>query len=153
MRNSFVNTTQSPRNLKTGVSAPWTARFGGRAFTIHLGTNLITVSRDRAAAAVSAIMIDGKSLLSFRLENGQVLVNLSILDENNYLVLWIDDNELVYTNGTWDIEFVGRNIIVRSGPRKILVEIEFNPPDAVKPCRGRIMWNGAQVLVGRKFLN
>src|SRR5271169_5171702 len=59
----------------------------------------------------------------------------------------ICENELVFSSRVWDVEFVGRRIIIREQMRKVLVDIEFNLPEGLRIRRGRLLWNGIELLV------
>ena len=95
-----------------------------------------------------ALMIDGISLAHFRLSQGHLLLNLLIFDETNRLIFRVVDNELVYSVETWDLELVGRELVIRQATRKLLASIRFDPEDGrVIVSRGRFLLNGVEVLI------
>jgi hypothetical protein len=53
----------------------------------------------------------------------------------------------VYRADIWDVEFKGRNLIVREASRKIFFDIRFEPPDTLSIDRARLLCNGVEILV------
>src|SRR5262249_29957534 len=84
--------------------------------------------------------------------SGGLFLSANIFDENNLPLLRIHENSLMYRPVTWDIEFEGRRLTVREAARKILFEIEFNPPRGVVIDRARLLCNGVEILVRRSDL-
>jgi hypothetical protein len=76
-----------------------------------------------------------------------LLLNLLIFDEFNAPVLHIKNNHLFYSVSPWDIQLVGTKLSIREAHRKILIEIEFQPPNKVIINRGRFLRNGVEILV------
>jgi trigger factor len=93
------------------------------------------------------ISVDGTPLIGFVLADGHLLLNLVIFDEFNAPVLHIKNSQLLYSVSPWDIQLVGTNLTIREAHRKILIEIEFQPPDKVVINRGRFLRNGVEILV------
>jgi trigger factor len=83
----------------------------------------------------------------FILLDQQLLLTVQVFDEYNKLVLKIWDNELVYHPDPWDIEFVGRRLILREAARRILLDMTFEVPNKVSITRGRLLCNGVEILV------
>lgn len=75
------------------------------------------------------------------------ILNLVIFDEFNAPVLHIKNNQLYYSTEPWDIQLVGTRLAVREAHRKILIEIDFQPPNKVVINRGRFLRNGVEILV------
>ena len=97
---------------------------------------------------ICALMVDGVSLAHFRLSEGRLLLSLLLFDETNRLIFRVVDNELVYSVDTWDIELVGRDLVIRQAARQILADIRFDPQEGrVAVPRGRFLLNGVEVLV------
>jgi hypothetical protein len=94
----------------------------------------VSVEVERVERGVEAIVIDGVSIVGFRFDEGQCLLQMKLFDKDDQEVLTVVDNELTYfvdTPDTWDFEFVSGKLTVRSGPREILVVIQFKPPNAL----------------------
>src|SRR5262249_49341335 len=47
----------------------------------------------------------------------------------------------------WDISLVGRKLTIRESPRKILLDLLFDPPSRVEVRRARLRRSGAELLV------
>ena len=62
-------------------------------------------------------------------------------------MLHIKNNQLFYSVSPWDIQLAGKRLSVREAHRKILIEIEFQPPNKVVINRGRFLRNGVEILV------
>ena len=84
--------------------------------------------------------------IAFVLEDGHFLLNLCIFDEHNFPVLVICDNRLIYTTQPWDIQLIGRNLVIREARRRILVDIDFDVPSRIVINRGRFLLNGVELL-------
>ena len=66
------------------------------------------------------VSVDNISLIRFTLGDKHLLLTMNIFDESNKPILQIDENQLVYSTSPWDIEFVGRNLIIREAQVKYL---------------------------------
>jgi trigger factor len=93
------------------------------------------------------IVVDEQPLLRFRIEDEQVLFSLALFDEENNPCVIIDDNELLFRATLYDVEFVGRRLIVRSHYRTILLDVTFEVPDRIVVNRARLNFNGVQFRV------
>ena len=93
------------------------------------------------------ISVDGTPLVGLVMADGHFLLNLVIFDEFNAPVLHIKNNQLYYSTEPWDIQLVGTRLAVREAHRKILIEIDFQPPNKVVINRGRFLRNGVDILV------
>jgi hypothetical protein len=138
---------ESPLNLRSDVTAPYTLQFAGNDYRFDVGTITFSGNLDRDGSFVQPIRVDGTPILGVRLEDSHYLLNLYIADETGRIVMTIVDNELVFSSWVWDVEFVGRRIIVREGLRKVLIDIEFNPPEGLRIRRGRLLWNRIELLI------
>lgn len=138
---------ESPHNLKDGVSKPYDLHFSGKEACIEIGGNSFTCSDQGYGTAMVPISVDGAPLIGLILADGHLLLNLVIFDECNNPVLHIKNNQLYYSLEPWDIQLVGKRLTVREAHRKILIEIEFQPPGKVTINRGRFLRNGVEILV------
>jgi len=137
----------NPYNLRKGVSKPYDFHFSGTTAEIEIGGNSFTCEDHGNGIAIAPIFIDGQPLVSLVLQDGHLLLNIVVFDEFNIPILHINNNQLLYSVEPWDIQLVGTKLTIREGHRKILIEIEFLPPDKVKINRGRFLRNGVEVLV------
>ena len=53
------------------------------------------------------------------------------MDSNGALLIHIVDNELVFKTDLWDVEFSGKCLTIRKGPRDIIFECQFNTPSNI----------------------
>ena len=109
-------------------------------------------SRTAYETSMTPVIVDDTPLLGFNLTQGHLLLNLNLFDENNNLVLCIANNQLSYAVSPWDIQLVGRKLIVRDAPRQILVDMEFEPPNRVAIRRGRFLYNGVEILIYPEYV-
>jgi hypothetical protein len=139
------NANKRPINIVNRQSTPYLLHFTG-------GDNIKAIVGDttfqtnwKTEHLFSAILVDMVTLVGFYLENDEMLVELHLFDEENYPVLDIHNNELVYNVTNWDVEFVGKTLTVRQATRDIILEIEFCVPDTIIVHRGRLYRNGVRI--------
>lgn len=92
-------------------------------------------------------MIDGVPLLGFLLTDEHLLLNVNLFDEANEMILRVTDNALEHSVEPWDVEFVGRNLIIRAGVRNIFIDITFDAPNRIVVNRGRLLCNGVELFL------
>ena len=136
-----------PYNLREGVSKPYNLYFSGKTAEVEIGGNSFTCEDHGYGTAMAPISVDGTALIGLIMADGHLLLNLVIFDEFNAPVLHIKNNHLYYSTDPWDIQLVGTKLTVREAHRKILIEINFHPPDKVVINRGRFLRNGVEILV------
>jgi trigger factor len=137
----------NPYNLREDVAKPYTLHFSGKQAEVTIGGNTFTCEDGGYGTTMIPLSIDGVPLIGLILGDGHLLLNLVIFDECNVPVLHIKNNQLLQTTIPWDIQLVGTTLTIREAHRKILVEIEFQPPNKVHIRRGRFLRNGLQVLI------
>jgi len=137
----------NPYNLRGGASKPYDLHYDGSECEAIIGGNRFTTVDSGYGTVMVPISVDGVPLLGFILGDGHLLLNLNLFDEFNNLVLRIRNNELVYHPEPWDIELIGRNLIVREAQRKILIDVNFEVPNRIVVKRGRFLCNGVEILV------
>jgi hypothetical protein len=138
---------KNPYNLRENVSKPYNLHFSGSEAHIEIGGNSFTCTDQGYGTAMVPISVDGTPLIGLVLADGHLLLNLVIFDEFNVPVLHIKNNQLFYSTEAWDIQLVGTTLTVREAHRKILAEIDFQPPSKVVISRGRFLRNGVEILV------
>ncbi len=137
----------NPYNLREGVSKPFNLHFSGEDAEVIIGSNTFSSKYQGYGTILVPISVDGIPLIGFILGDDHLLLNLVIFDEFNKRVIHIKNNQLYYSTDPWDIQLVGTTLTVREAHRKILIEIEFNPPNKVIINRGRFLCNGVEILV------
>lgn len=138
---------KAPFNLKSGVSKPYDLHFSGKHAEVIIGGNSFTCDDEGYGTIMVPISVDGAPLIGLILADAHLLLNLAIFDEYNAPILHIKNNQLCYSVSPWDIQLVGTSLTVREAQRKLLIEIEFQPPDKVVIARGRFLKNGVEILV------
>lgn len=136
-----------PFNLREGVSKPYLLHFSGEEAIVEIGGNTFSWVDQGYGTAMVPISVDGTPLIGLILADGHFLLNLVIFNEYNSPVLHIKNNQLIFKPVAWDIQLVGTTLTVRENHRKILIEIEFCPPNKVIFKRGRFLRNGVEILV------
>jgi len=137
----------SPHNLRQGVSKPYTLHFSGSEAEIEIGSNSFTCQDRGYGTVMVPLSIDGTPLVGLIIADGHLLLNLIAFDEFNRPILHIKNNQLFYSTIPWDIQLVGTVLTVREAHRKILLQVEFLPPNKVNIRKGRFLRNGVEVLV------
>lgn len=133
----------NPFNLRTGSTSPYMLHFSGTTATAMLGSNEFT----SIGESFSAVIVDGVPLVHFRIEDGACLLTVQLFDEHNHPVLTIDENELVYSTNSRDVEFVGSTLTIRAGAGDIFLVLKFVPPGRLEIIRGRLLLNGVRIMV------
>lgn len=137
----------SPYNIREGVSKPYDLHFEGAKAEVVIGGNSFSAENRGDDTCLVPLSIDGIPLISFILTEKHLLLNLIIMDEFNNPILNIKNNHLYYSIAPWDVQLVGTKLTIREASRKILIEIEFEPPNRVIVSRGRFLANGVEVLI------
>lgn len=136
-----------PFNHREGGSKPYNLYFAGDHAEVVVGSNVFTCKDEGYGTSMAPISIDGVPLVGLILADGHFLLNIVIFDEFNVPILHIKNNQLYYSTEPWDIHLKGTKLTIREQHRKILIEIEFQPPNKVVINRGRFLKNGIEVLV------
>lgn len=137
----------NPYNFRSDVSKPYDLHYSGSECEIVLGGNKFTTKDHGYGTVMKAISVDGDPLLGFILSEGHLLLNLNVFDDFNNLVLRIVNNELLYSVSPWDIEFAGRNLVIRESKRNFLIDIGFEVPNRINIKRGRLLRNGVEIII------
>jgi len=149
-KQDVYDANSNPFNLRKGVSKPYNFHFSGTEASVNIGNNHFTCADNGYGSQCIPLIIDSTPLIAFILADGHLLLNLVIYNEFNVPVLHIKNNHLLYTTIPWDITLIGTTLTIREAHKKILVEIEFNPPNKITINRGRLLFNGIEILIGPK---
>jgi hypothetical protein len=150
---TMTRANANPFNLREGVSSPYNLHYSGNGIFFAISTctfgntDIYQDDEGNIFSRCIAIAIDSVPILEYVKFNNELFLNLRLFDEFNECVLLIVENQLWYKTDTWDIEFVGRNLVIREKQRKILIDMIFNPPDSIAIIKGRILLNGVEVLI------
>jgi hypothetical protein len=138
---------EAPANSRSGESSPFLLRYSGQQCRANLGSNIHVWPVLAEGMFTVPLLIDDTPVVLFRVEDGQPLLTVQLIDSANRLLVQIIDSELVYWIRPWDVEFEAQTLTVRSGPGDIFVSIEFDPPGGVSINRAHIFRNGIEVDV------
>lgn len=144
---TVIAADQNPYCKRAGATASYCLHYSGNACEIHLGDSCITRTDIVDGTTVNAIYVDGKPLLAFTFEDGQLFLTLNVYDEKGNRILWIEKNVLKHTAGSWDIEWKRRNLVIRAAPRNFTLDMIFDPPGRVLIQSGRFCFRGLEVQV------
>lgn len=142
----------NPYNLQKNVQKPYLFHFAGTHAEVILGGNKFTCEDKGYGTSIAPIVVDNLPLLGFIIADGHLLFNLVAFDEMNQKILHIRNNQLFYSTMPWDIQLIGRKLTVREAHRKILIEVEFCPPNKVVINKGRFLFNGIETLISPEKL-
>ena len=146
-----VAANRDPFNLRSGVSRPYDLHYSGTECVAVIADNVFTVRDQGYGTVLVPIIIDGIAPVVFSLAEGHLLLSVALFDQVNRSVLRIDQNQLIYTVDHWDIEFVGRTLIIRAGHGDVFIDMAFDPPNRVRFNRGRILYNGVEILLSEDY--
>jgi hypothetical protein len=141
----------NPYNLREGVSKPYDLHYSGKECEAVIGGNRFTMEDRGYGTAIIPVSIDDTPLLAFFMADSHLLLNLNVFDEFNNLILRIVNNQLFYAVSPWDIELVGRKLIIREAHRQILIDILFEVPNKIVINRGRFLRNGVELLISPDY--
>jgi len=139
--------TKTPLIFRSGVSKPYDLHYSGPECETVIGGNRFSWRAAGEGTQYAALAIDGLAMVGFGSQGNHLLLRLLVFDDFNQLMLQIVDNWLMYSTIPWDIELVGRNLIVREEHHKILIDIIFEVPDRIVIRRGRFLRNGVELLI------
>lgn len=142
----------APRNRRTGESSAHPLHFFGTTVNVHIGRSTFFRSNLTDGDVLAALVVDGTTLIGFRYESGALLLTLRLADESGTPILTIEDSELVYSTGVWDVERVGTKLRVRMAPRQAWIEMDFLAPDLIRINRAKVLHNGVAILVTRGLM-
>lgn len=144
---------KNPYNSRKGQSSSMPLFYQGDSCEFLIGgNNFIMDSHGESPTQMIPIMVDGIPLFSFILDDGHLLLDANIFDENNELVFVIRKNQLLYSTELWDIQFVGKTLTIREKMRKILLNIIFDTPNKVIIDKARLLCNGVELLIKKDQL-
>lgn len=129
----------APCALREGVTRPYHPRYTGSQCLVELGGGNRFHGTLAEGEAISVVEMFGEVLLQFQVEDGHLLLTLRVYDKDDVLRLWIEENELAFRTDNYDVEWVKNRIVVRTGPRRIAIEVVLSPPNVLALPRG-VLW-------------
>lgn len=146
-KEEVLKANSDPYNLKENVSKPYNLHFSGKTAEVEIGKNFFTCKDSGYGTQMIPLLIDNTPLIGIVLADGHFLLNIIIFDEFNNPILRIRNNQLYYSVNPWDIQLIGTKLTIREAQRKILIEINFEPPNKIKINKGRFLYNGVEILI------
>lgn len=152
-RDIVVEANKSPTNVKRGVSSPYGLHLRGLECHTILGSNRFSSNR---TGMTSIVRIDELDVISFSIaESGHVDLNVELFGGNGKLLLKVVENEMQYSTGQWDVEFVGRRqggggtLTLRHAPGDISLRLSFRDvgPLNIKIDSARLFFAGVDVII------
>jgi trigger factor len=148
-----IEANKNPYNLRQGVSKPYNLHYSGSECETRIGSVVFTTKDEGYGTEIIPLSIDDIPIIGFIMSNGHLLLTLNLFDHFNNFILRIINNQLVYSVSPWDIEFIGRNLIIRGKKRNIFIDIKFEVPNKIIISRGRFILNGVEVLIHPDFVH
>ncbi len=139
-----------PYNIEQGVSSPFQLNFEGKDAKFEIATNLFTHDPLRGNLLIP-VSIDGIPMLGFLIEHNRLLLRFSVYDDYNNEIFTIFDNQLQFLPDNWDVKIVGNRLKVLEGSRKILLDLEFFPPNRIVIREIKIRFNGVIFQIKRDY--
>jgi hypothetical protein len=147
-----IEANKSPYNHRKGTSKPYDLHFFGESSEVILGNNMFSSKNQKRITNMVPVSIDNLPLIRFTLEDEHLLLTANIFDEFNKQILQIHENQLIYSTSPWDIEFVGRNLTIREAQSNILIDFTFEVPNRIHINKGRLLYNGVEILISPDHL-
>ncbi|MBA1296596.1 cell division protein [Pseudomonas lurida] len=142
----------APYNLNAGASSAVMLHFTGRKVDLKLGGNSFNLTDINEGEKFCPLIIDRVPVVSFVHRKGRNYLSLNIYDDEQKLILKVVENEIVIDTGQWDVEWVGKVLTIRQGPKRVFLKIEFRPPGDVVIEKGTILYNGIELIIGKNYL-
>jgi hypothetical protein len=143
---------KNPFNKREGISKPSNLYYSGTESKIKIGVLNFELDSTRQNQFIP-LVIDRLPIILINVIDNNILINLNLFNEKNEPILQIIDNELIYSNNFWDIEYVGTKLTFRNGSRKIFLEIDFEVPNKLTITRGSIFYNGINIKINNVEMN
>ncbi|MDJ0358589.1 HNH endonuclease signature motif containing protein [Paenarthrobacter sp. PH39-S1] len=139
----------NPHNVTQNKTAMHSLFYYGEHAEIVAGGNRVIVSN----RSVSAVKIDGDSIVDFELVDGNLMLNLDFRDRDKAPVLTVRQNELVHSTHLWDYEFTGKRLSIREKKGQIYLTVVFEADkQRVVIEKGLVSHNGVDLLIDPRGL-
>lgn len=151
---SFIveEANKNPYNLRQKLSTSDILYYSGQNATIKMGESSFILTDNGKGAAMSPIKIGNFSLINILLQDQHFLLSMYLFDNNNNIILAIQNNEMKYCLDIWDIEYIGRRLIIRQSSRNIYIDIIFETPNVINFIRGQFYFNGNKFKITKEGL-
>ncbi len=136
----------APRNLLRVLSTPYPLLLAGDTGRLEVGGNVYEFDFSENNDPFEAIRIRGQTILGLIKEDDSLLLDLVMTDRSGEIVLKVARGEMAVSTQLWDYRIEGRNILIRSAPRKIELNLTLNT-NGVTVNRGRFVRGSITLFV------
>ncbi len=91
----------------------------GDTMTFLVGGNIFAGTPTGLPEGFDAVQVAGKGMLNATWEDEWLTLNMTLTDEAGTPLVVVESGELRVNTRVWDFQFVGRQLTIHSGPRKI----------------------------------
>ncbi|MDI1303675.1 MAG: HNH endonuclease signature motif containing protein [bacterium] len=138
----------TPYNLNVEYSKKYDLHFEGQDFTLQFGDMTFRLENVNSTNDfLIPFLINNKQLIGFEIIDDQLYFNLVLFDKSGKLLLKIERNRLIYKIEQWDIHFVGRNLKIREGLKRIILDIDFLIPNSVKINKAYFFYDKREIII------
>lgn len=147
-REAVKQANDNPHNKVSGESSPYQLHYSGDIAIAVIANNSFTNDscivghQGQHLPFVVPILIDGVPIIGFKFQDERLLLDISFFNEYNEQILRIIENQLIFKPDTWDVDLRGANLKIREGKRKIVLHIEFCPPNKLIIHQALIRFSG-----------
>jgi trigger factor len=139
----------SPHNKKS-ESSPFLFHAQPSTITILFGNNIAKFDQSSQGPFI-ILSISAKPVLWFNLEDGNLLLNLTLYNRKDEAILKIRDNELIYSTEQWDITLIGKTLTIHAAARKIILVLTVSPNENLIAIeRAQLRYGGYEVYFDQK---
>jgi hypothetical protein len=125
--------------------------FGGLGIVVHLGSNIANTGRVDSGYAFP-LVIDGLGVITLSRDGENLLLSFLMMDNKDIVSCAIVENELRVFPTAWDIEYDGHTVIIRNGPRDIILEMTFEQSKSVLTEPSKIIISRMKLHVTRGII-
>lgn len=153
-KSEVLKRNSSPINLIRGISKPHTLHLYGADISLGIGGTHYFYDKSGGDVGAIVLSISNRPMLGFRMEDGNLLLQLVIYDDDRRPIIHIFDNELVFATQLWDITFVGSRLQIRSARGKLWLSLFVNANEGVVLVeRADLRFDGYEVRIDEDGLS
>ena len=136
----------APLNLTRDCSAPHPVLIAGDRGRLEVGGNVYEFDFQSNADRFEAIRIRGVTVFGVSREDGYLLLDIILTDQNGDVILQVERGELTISTDVWDYRIEGQDIQIRSAKRSIDLELTLND-NGVTVRRGMFVQPSLTLLI------
>ena len=157
-RDKVKEANENPFNIKNNASSPYKLHFSGEVGQVVIASNIFTndgciaAYQDQNLSYVIPILIDGAPIVGIRFQDERLLLNIKFFNQFNEPIFVVVDNQLMFKPDTWDIDLRGSKLMIREGPGKVLLELDFIPPNKIIIAKAKVRFDGVTLELKKDHL-